>query len=697
MSFEPAISIRSYPFIRLLVPLVIGIYIQWHVQFSFTLIIASVCTIGIFIISLLQFNFRIKYRLRLIIGSLYLVFFLLLGALLTYLQDIRNDKHWFGKSYAEEMLFVQLYEPLSAKGKTYKAICKVFAKLDSNGIEHTATGKIFLYLKKEELPPTLKFGNTLLLKKSVDIIRNNGNPAALNYNRYCLFQGITHQAFLSAADIVEVQSNAKSLYLRRLMFAARDSAIAILRRNIFSSKELGIAEALLIGYRNDLDRDLVQSYSNTGVVHIIAISGLHLGMIYVLLLRILYPFRKRKGYLFLKTITVLLVLWAFTFVAGAAPSVLRAAVMFSVFQLAEWLDHKPNGIATLSASAFILLLINPFYLWDVGFQLSYAAVLSIMIFYKPIYRSLFFRNGIVKIVWQLNAVSLSAQILTIPIAALHFHQFSNLFWIANFIAVPLSGFILYAEIGLLVCAWYKPVALFLGNIITISTAWMNGFIEWIDTVSFSVSDGLFINTFQSILLLLFIACIAGWLLRKQPQLLLISLFFLLTFLIIDTKRAITNKGQQKMIVYNVPNKVAIEFISGHNNYFLGDTDLLNDNFLKNFHLKPARIKYHTYEHPGSIIQLSGNPVIQFANKKIWIITNSISFDATTVHPVFDYIIVAKNAKINWDAFHKSVECYTVIFDGSNSWWKVPIWQKDCHQLHLRTHNVLEQGAFLVNL
>lgn len=697
MPFEPAISIRSYPFIRLLVPLVLGIYIQWHVQFSVTMIIASICTVGFLIFISLQLNFRLKYRLRLMIGSLYLLFFLILGVLLTHLQDSRNDKNWFGKNYTDEMLFVQLYEPLSAKGKTYKAICKVFAKLDSNGLQHAATGKIFLYLKKEEMLPTLKFGNTILLKKPVDIIRNNGNPAALNYNRYCLFQGITHQAFLSADDIIPVQTNSKPLHLRRLMFAARDSAIAILRKNIFSPKELGIAEALLIGYRNDLDRDLVQSYSNTGVVHIIAISGLHLGMIYVLLLRLLYPFRKKKNYLLLKTLTVLLVLWAFTFVAGAAPSVLRAAVMFSVFQLAEWLDHKPNGIATLSASAFILLLINPFYLWDVGFQLSYAAVLSIMIFYRPIYQYFFFRNGIVKIVWQLNAVSLSAQILTIPIATLHFHQFSNLFWIANFIAVPLSGFILYAEIGLLIFAWCKPIALFLGKGVTVSTQWMNHFIEWIDTVSFSVSDGLYINTLQSILLLLFIACIAGWIIRKKPKLLIISLGCLLSFLCIDSKRAITNKAQQKMIVYNVPNKMAIEFIAGHSSYFLGDTDLLNDNFLRNFHLKPSRIKYHTYENQGSITQIVGNPVIQFANKKIWIVTDNISSTISTESPICDYIIVAKNANINWAALHQIVKSSTVIFDGSNSRWKVPVWQKDCHQLHLRTHNVLEQGAFMVNL
>lgn len=696
MPFEPNISIRSYPFIRLLLPLTSGIYLQWHFQVSINIILIAAGITIVIIAAMLQAGFKLKYRIRLVTGACYLLFFLFLGAGLTWLQDVRNDKRWFGKNYADELLYVQLFEPLSEKGKTYKATCSVFGKIDSNGKQEAASGKILLYIKKEAVPPALAFGSTVLLKRPVDIIQNNGNPASLDYNRYCLFQGITHQVFLSEADITPVKTNARIPYMRRLMFAARDSAIAILRSNIFSDKELGIAEALLIGYRNDLDRDLIQSYSNTGVVHIIAISGLHIGMIYVLLLRLMHPFRKKKYYLFAKTITVLGVLWAFTFVAGAAPSVLRAAVMFSVFQLAEWLDHKPDGIATLTGSAFILLVINPFYLWDVGFQLSYAAVLSIMIFYKPVYKLFFFRNGLVKLTWQLNAVTLAAQILTIPIAALHFHQFSNLFWMANLIAVPLSGFILYTEIGLLLLAWWKPVALFLGNVITINTNWMNSYVEWIDTISFSVSDGLYINTFQTLLLLIFTACLSAWLLRKQTRMLLVSLFILLIFFGIDSKRAITNRLQQKLIVYNVPNKVAIEFVSGYDHYFIGDTVLLGDNFLKNFHLKPGRIKFHTYKNPEYISQITGNPVIQFADKKIWIITDHPHFDTGTMQASVDYILVCKNARVNWAELQETVRASLLVFDGSNSRWKVASWQKDCHQLHLRTHNVYEQGAIVVN-
>lgn len=657
----------------------IGIYLQWHLQFALNIILISGGITVVIIAALLQAGFKLKYRLRLITGAFYLLAFLILGAGLTWLQDVRNNKNWFGKNYMDELLYVQLFEPMATKGKTYKATCRVFAKIDSTGKQQLATGKILLYIKKETIPPDLAFGTTILLKKPVDIIRNNGNPAALNYNRYCLFQGVTHQVFLSEADIIQVNTNTRIPFMRRLLFAARDSAIAVLRNNILSERELGIAEALLIGYRNDLDRDLVQSYSNTGVVHIIAISGLHLGMIYVLMLRLLFPLRKKKYYIFLKTIMVLGVLWSFTFVAGAAPSVLRAAVMFSVFQLAEWLDHKPDGIATLTASAFILLVINPFYLWDVGFQLSYAAVLSIMIFYKPIYKLFFFRNGIVKLAWQLNALTLAAQVFTIPIAALHFHQFSNLFWMANFIAVPLSGFILYTEIGLLLVSWWKPVALLLGKLITISTQWMNSYIEWIDRISFSVSDGLYINTVQALLLLVFIGCLSAWILRKRPRMLPVSLFLLLIFFGIGSKRAITNRTQQKMIIYNVPNKVAIDFVSGFDHYFLGDTTLLADDFLKNFHLKPGRIKFHTYDSPENISQLNGNPVIQFGDRKIWIITDHTRFQSDTIQASVDYVLVCKNARVNWQELKQSVNASLLVFDGSNSRWKAASWQKDCHQ------------------
>jgi competence protein ComEC len=203
--------------------------------------------------------------------------------------------------------------------------------------------------------------------------------------------------------------------------------------------ETGVAEALLIGYRDDLDKDLVRAYSNTGVVHIIAISGLHLGMIYGLMLLLLKPFRKYKWMRWAKPLLILLVLWGFSLLAGAAASILRSVVMFSFIVIGESLGRKTNIYNTLAASAFCLLVYNPYFFWDVGFQLSYTAVLSIVLFMKPVYQWLYFKNKLLNAIWQLNAITLAAQVLTLPVILYYFHQFPNLFLFTNFVAVPLIG------------------------------------------------------------------------------------------------------------------------------------------------------------------------------------------------------------------------------------------------------------------
>ena len=156
---------------------------------------------------------------------------------------------------------------------------------------------------------------------------------------------------------------------------------------------MGLAEALLIGYKDDLDKTLVQSYSNTGVVHVIAISGLHLGLIYWLLLMLFKPLQKRK-LKWLRPVFILTGLWLFSLLAGAQPSVLRSAVMFTCIVLGDSFARKSSIYNTLALSALLLLCINPYWLWDVGFQLSYAAVLSIVIFMQPIYNWFYIKNKV---------------------------------------------------------------------------------------------------------------------------------------------------------------------------------------------------------------------------------------------------------------------------------------------------------------
>jgi len=295
----------------------------------------------------------------------------------------------------------------------------------------------------------------------------------------------------------------------QLIYLLRNNALQTIKKYIPQQESQGIAEALLIGYQDDVDKELLQSYSNTGVVHIIAISGLHISMVYALLVKFFIPFKRKK---FISTwvqpFFILLAIWLFTLVAGAAASIVRAAVMFSFITIAQLLLKKHSIFNTLAASAFCMLVYNPFVLWDVGFQLSYAAVCSIIIFQKPLYHLLYFRNKIADTLWKLNTVTLSAQLLTLPFILFYFHQFPNYLFIANLIAVPLSGFILYGEITLMALAWFPPLAKITGIAMSYLIHVMNACIHFIEKLPFATTQNIAFDLPQALLLTAFIIALA---------------------------------------------------------------------------------------------------------------------------------------------------------------------------------------------
>src|SRR5205814_5677401 len=202
-------------------------------------------------------------------------------------------------------------------------------------------------------------------------------------------------------------------------------------------------------------------------------SGLHLGIIYWLLSLLMKPLQNNSRLRWISAMLILGGLWAFSLLAGAGPSVLRSAFMFSLIVFGRTISKNSSVYNNLAASAFILLCIDPFWIWDVGFQLSYAAVLSILVFFKPVYNWFYFENKIVDVIWKMCAVTIAAQILTMPIAIYHFHQFPVYFLLANLVAVPVSSIILLGEILLCCFSFLLPVAAVIGNILH----WMIGLLN----------------------------------------------------------------------------------------------------------------------------------------------------------------------------------------------------------------------------
>lgn len=588
----PVVPIWKHaPFIRLLIPLMIGIILQWYLPLS----VKSISIIaGITVLFFLLAQCLRGYLLFLhkwIYGFALMTILLLLGAVITHFKNITHQQNWFGHLYNDSTAVVAvLSEPLIEKNKSYKADAAVYALIRDGSVVQTK-GNIIIYFKKDSsLLSKLDYGSTIIFKKGLQAIKNSGNPGAFDYKRYCLFHGITHQVYLTANEFSVNPAQTHSTYSGWLQ-QSRKGLLEILKKYIPGKREAGVAEALLIGYRDDLDRDLVQAYANTGVIHVIAISGMHLAMIYGLLIVLLKPLQRNAKTKWVRGLIILSVLWLFTLLSGAGPSILRSAVMFSFIVVGESMRGKVSVYHTLSASAFFLLCWNPFFLWDVGFQLSYAAVLSIVIFLRPITHWFYFKNAFANHVWKLVAVTLAAQMLTTPLSIYHFSQIPNLFLISNLVIVPLSGFILYGEILLCLLSLFPAVALIAGKILAAMLRLMNDFIAFIDAIPFAVSDNISISILQTGLLYAFIISLAVWLTTRKKQTLPYALMALLAFMFCRMRDVGIKQKQSKIIVYNIPRHSAVDFISGSSYQFAGDEVVAADPFLNNFHLRPSRLMY----------------------------------------------------------------------------------------------------------
>jgi competence protein ComEC len=696
---------KKAPFIRLLVPLATAILLQWYFQFLFPAIITAGVCFAITYVLFLFFPIATRYRLQFLQGSILNLLLICLGLAITLQKDIRNNHNWFGSIYRPgDLIVVRVNEPLVEKAKSFKVEGIVEAVIRNNGVIN-CSGKILMYFSKDSLNGSvallqnrLQYGDKILFNKNLQRIKNSGNPGAFNYERYAAFQQIFHQVFLKENDWVKTGDKNLNSF-KQSIFRARENIISILKDKIPAGKdELGIAEALLIGYTNDLDKDLVQAYSNTGVVHIIAISGMHLGLIYVLLV---WLFKKIPVINQSKTLQVVLILcclWMFSFLTGAAASILRSAVMFTFIAIGKNISKQASIFNSLTASAFVMLCYNPYFLWDVGFQLSYLAVIGIVIFQRPIYNWFYIKNRWLNEIWKLVAISLAAQLLTFPVCIYYFHQFPNFFLFTNIIAVPLSSMILFAEIGLVAFYHVPYTADYLGKIVGGMLWAMNKFIVLISQIPYAVWDHISASLASTFLLYAMIIGLCTWLFSKNNKSFRLAVICFFCFTLLQAYASWQIKNQQKIIVYNIAQHQAIDFVVGNKYYFLGDPILLVGGILQNFHLKPARISLQLNNNVGMMADLyCRQPFYQLGNTKVMVIDKAIQFEQVQQKMDVDVIIISKNPKLHIAQLASVFNCKHYVFDAANSLWKIVQWQKEANELHLNSYSVSAMGAFVYDI
>lgn len=668
---------KQIPFVRLLPFFVAGIALQWNVHIPIPVIswLASACLCGLFLFSLLppgrQFTWQwlpptAVYSLLFVTGLL--------------VMECRQQPARMGMAFWPPGNYVlQLDGNWKEGSRSFKNTARVLHRGKSI--------RAWLYTPKDSQFLQIKPGSWLLAKLSPKTISPPANPGCFDFKTYSLREGITHQLYLKQ-DQFRLIKRGERKGLAALFNHAQVRILAILRKAIPDKKEAGLAEALLIGYKDDLDKEMESAYVQTGVVHIIAISGMHLGLIYGLLLLIFNPVKHNRYGRWVRTFCIIGALWFFSILVGGSPSVLRSAVMFSAILLGEAIGRKGYAINSLAFSAFVLLCYQPYWLGDIGFQLSFAAVLSILLFYQPVYRLCYCRWWLSDMVWKLTAVTLAAQALTFPLCVYHFHQFPTWFLAANLVAVPLSNIILLGEIGL--CAlWYWEDALSAGGfLITHLIRWMNQWVSFVNHWPGSVWEPLQISWSQVIFLYILIGLT---LLRldfyhKIKWMALVAILFF-------SERAISFYWvgkKERIIVYAIPNTRAIDIQWGPHYFSFCDSAARENTGTWSFQIRPARIKYRmTRQHSPDTTAILR---INWHGKKIGFLSNHQQWSGMVDSSCLDVLIVSHSPSLSdYQQFLMNTPPKRVVLDASNSYKCLREWKGLLETLSVPVHDCRELG------
>lgn len=685
------ISLERAPFIRILIPFIAGILIRFYFPST------SACTIpllllfaaGAFLFQQAPAYIKFKYgwwQLLCWQGQI-----LLFGMLLVWLRDERRSAWWMGTHLSQaHSLIVTITETPEKKGNQWVISSETRQLVLPDSIL-PAVGKLKMYIKQDSADTALRYGDRLLIRNNVKPILSGSNPGAFNYGEYAANQRLYYQANLFSGDW-KILDRAATHPMDHWLHDLRQYILQTLRTHIYPEEATGIAEALLLGYKQDLDREMLQAYSRTGVVHIIAVSGMHLGIIYWLLTVLCRPLRRWKKGVALESIVVLTGLWIFSLLAGAGPSVLRSAVMFSCITIGNSFGLRSATYNSLSASAFLLLCFEPHWIFDVGFQLSYTAVASI-IYFQPILQTYFYSPyKVVDLIGQLISVTLSAQVLTLPLCLYHFHQFPVLFLVTNLIAVPYSSAVLLLIIPLPLLHLLPVVAGLWGKLIGVLIQGMNRVISFADSLPFAVWEGLQLSAPQVILLYIFIIALCRWLIHASGKGKWIAALSLLCMAVLRTQSFLSAADNRQLIIYNISRQSAASIWNGRTVWVFHSDSIRRMDKVWIQQIRPSFTLYRA----ASVQNRSVIPeYIQIREGFNIYSPLGLPPDSPGLrkHPP-DLIWLRQNPRVSVRQLASLMEIKQVVVDGSNSFRNREEWEKECRELNISIHRTDLSGAFV---
>ncbi len=602
---------------------------------------------------------------------------ILIGMLCITIGQPKNDAlHYSNSDFDTTKIWsIKIREVLKSNtfSDRYVAIIK---KMD----DVKKSGKIILNIPVDSSTNKFNVDDELLINTTLSNIKPPLNPHQFNYAGYLEGLGIYHQINLNAINHIKKKTAAKTIYGIAANF--RNHIISKLKAANFGNKELPVIQALLLGQRNDISDETYNDYINAGAVHILALSGLHIGIILLLLQFILKPLELLPKGKTVKLLVIVVLLWGFAFLAGFSASIIRAVTMFTFVAYALYLNRPTNMFNILALSMFFILLINPMLLLQVGFQMSYAAVFAIVWIYPLLQKFWFPKNVVVRKIWQLLSVSIAAQSGVLPISLFYFHQFPGLFFVSNVLIVPFLGLILGTGILVIVLSLVNLLPNFIVEVYNFLIRTMNNVIGWVARQEAFVFKDISFDTVQLIIsygIIISLVLVSVKPTFKRTVVLLSGIIAFQIWLLYTVHH--THIKEESLIIHQNRNSMLL--------FRKGDKlNVLYSNLESN---KRIITDYKVAERIRTIEQ---NPL---KNSYVVSTENLYIMDSLSIYPPNenqpDYVLLTRSPQLNLERFIDSIRPKIIIADGSNYKSYIKRWKTTCNKRKIPFHYTGEKGAY----
>ncbi|KWW29463.1 MAG: ComEC/Rec2-related protein [bacterium P3] len=706
------------PLLAALLPFMAGIVITLFFPVT-PLPMATAAATALTVMALTTFVQKLHTAPARLFQAMMALFFLSMGAVTALLRDpLANRQHYVHHTPVDTIvpMRLQIADSPVERTRSYRVKAMVLQSGADNA-NVRMKGNVMLYLQKDSLAATLRYGDIIEADGRLTLPQEAQNPYQFDYRRYLRLQGIARQCRLDSGDYRYcghaghgVTAWSKTVQ-RRLT--------EHIRRSGLSPSQQGVAEALLTGWRYDLDEESRMRFRDAGIMHLLCVSGLHVGIVAALVGLVCTPLRRRWGRV-TKGVLQLGAIWIFVFITGMAPATLRAGIMFTLLSVAQLTGRQYNSCNTLAASALMMLCARPMLVADAGFQLSYAATFGIAVLYRPLrdllplhvrpgqpwYKVLSRRLG--QRMWQLTCLSTAAQTATLPLTLYHFHQFPTYFLIANLTVVPAAGVIIAMTMLLAVASPTSVPAGAATRVLQVGLSAVDAVTRWIQGLPMARIEHVYCDVVTAVLVAASVAALAVLLRRRDWRWGAALLFCIVASAAYMHHVNRAADKQQRWVAYAIYGHTAIELFDGRNSVLLVDNglyadaskmDYISDNLLTQLRIRHRAVLPYSAEVEGPNLSVR-HCHITFHSTHIQIVDPSIAVTLQTADPPkkrqrTDCLVISGNPHISLAGILRHYAPDMLVLSADNAAWRASCWQSEAKTLQLTCSDLRVAAATLM--